>query len=141
MYNRRHLSSSAGITHHKLHRHVHLGNGQGTLAAMDVLSARTGPSGGSQWEQLFQTAGATLDERQALRRFFLQVSCIPPSSQQPQHALLTRQIVSTKQRVVCFLLVHQISFRGPDVKVHVHTGEVVAWTSRTCQAAASAANL
>ena len=73
----RHLSSNAGIAHHKLHRHVHSGNGQGTLAAMEVLSARTGPSAGNHWEQLFQAAGITLDERRALRRFFLQVSCIP----------------------------------------------------------------
>ena len=86
----RHLSSNAGIAHHKLHRHVHSGNGQGTLAAMEVLSARTGPSAENHWEQIFQAAGITLDEGRALRRFLLQVSCIPLVILQPEHVLSPR---------------------------------------------------
>ncbi|BDA44284.1 probable Sacsin [Coccomyxa sp. Obi] len=85
----KHLSSSAGVSHHKLHRHVHLGNGRGILAAMEVLSARTGPSAGSLWEHLFQTAGITLDERRALRRFLLQERWLRGH---PEHFKLLRQL-------------------------------------------------
>ena len=67
------MSSTAGVAHHKLHRHVHLGTGRGALAALEVVLSRTA---GSQCEELFQRVGISQDERHALRRLLLQVSFI-----------------------------------------------------------------
>lgn len=59
-----------GVTHHKLHRHIHPGNGKGVLAALIV--AGRGPS--NSWPARFQNATVTPAERRALRITLLQVS-------------------------------------------------------------------
>ena len=67
------VSSRAGVAHHKLHRHVHLGTGRGVLAALEVVFAHSGPYAGSHAEELLQRTGISQDERHALRRLLLQV--------------------------------------------------------------------
>ncbi len=67
------VSSRAGVAHHKLHRHVHLGTGRGLLAALEVVFAQSGPYAGSHAEELFQRTGISQDERHALRQLLLQV--------------------------------------------------------------------
>jgi hypothetical protein len=73
------VSGQGRITHHRLHRHVHPGNGRGILSALSVLGAQAQPALHGSWGAAFERCGVSVQERHALRRYLLQVFCYLPS--------------------------------------------------------------